>query len=353
MYGPPVIITFKQFQESSAKSAFEGFTGFGTPPAKSAPFSFLAGASTNLTANTTATTTTVNTSKNIASNGATKVAENDANKTEESAKAQTTSNIGTGNKQASADQTVKKAKNTSSDYYTRLKGLNESVAQWIKSHVDSNPFCILTPIFKDYERYLKGIVAKETKAQTTTHKAERTTKAAQNDNKKDESSEKKQSPESMFGGNANITTKSSALAGAEWKPEKSVFSNITPTTKSIFGNTEQKTEGSKSMFGNTDPTATSEARRPIFGLESNASSKSIFSNISAENNPFLQKPPVASDSKAEEEPAKSEAKPAAPTFPSSTFSFGQGSTTSNVTAGFSFGGYCICNTLRPGFSFCG
>ncbi|XP_064634605.1 nuclear pore complex protein Nup50-like isoform X2 [Lineus longissimus] len=50
--------------------------------------------------------------------------------------------------------------NTNSDkskYFTQLKGLNENVAAWIKKHVDSNPYCILTPIFKDYEKHLAGI----------------------------------------------------------------------------------------------------------------------------------------------------------------------------------------------------
>lgn len=42
-------------------------------------------------------------------------------------------------------------------YYTQLKGLNESVSAWIKKHVDETPLCILTPIFKDYEKYLKEI----------------------------------------------------------------------------------------------------------------------------------------------------------------------------------------------------
>jgi len=36
----------------------------------------------------------------------------------------------------------------------QLKRLNESVTQWIKDHVDRNAYCILTPIFRDYERYL-------------------------------------------------------------------------------------------------------------------------------------------------------------------------------------------------------
>lgn len=35
------------------------------------------------------------------------------------------------------------------------------MSHWIKSHVDSNPFCILTPIFRDYERFLTEIDQKE------------------------------------------------------------------------------------------------------------------------------------------------------------------------------------------------
>jgi hypothetical protein len=53
----------------------------------------------------------------------------------------------------------------SAEYYSNLKGLNQCVSQWIKSHVDSNPFCILSPIFRDYERYLTEIDEKESKQQ--------------------------------------------------------------------------------------------------------------------------------------------------------------------------------------------
>ncbi|XP_075972100.1 nuclear pore complex protein Nup50 [Anticarsia gemmatalis] len=42
-------------------------------------------------------------------------------------------------------------------YYSKLKGLNESVCNWIKKHVEQTPLCILTPIFNDYEKYLKEI----------------------------------------------------------------------------------------------------------------------------------------------------------------------------------------------------
>lgn len=43
------------------------------------------------------------------------------------------------------------------NYYSKLKGLNVSVLEWIKKHVDETPLCILSPIFKDYEKYLQEI----------------------------------------------------------------------------------------------------------------------------------------------------------------------------------------------------
>lgn len=43
------------------------------------------------------------------------------------------------------------------EYYTNLKSLNISVSEWIKSHVDKNPYCLLTPIFDDYINHLKEL----------------------------------------------------------------------------------------------------------------------------------------------------------------------------------------------------
>ncbi|XP_069484270.1 nuclear pore complex protein Nup50 isoform X3 [Ambystoma mexicanum] len=45
----------------------------------------------------------------------------------------------------------------SSDYNKQLAALNCSVRDWIVKHVDSNPLCDLTPIFRDYEKYLASI----------------------------------------------------------------------------------------------------------------------------------------------------------------------------------------------------
>lgn len=45
-------------------------------------------------------------------------------------------------------------------FLNELKSLNEGVAKWIKEHVDKNPYCVLTPIFKDYEKYYSELESK-------------------------------------------------------------------------------------------------------------------------------------------------------------------------------------------------
>ncbi|KAI4586061.1 hypothetical protein MJG53_003848 [Ovis ammon polii x Ovis aries] len=42
-------------------------------------------------------------------------------------------------------------------YHKQLAALNCSVRDWIVKHVNTNPLCDLTPIFKDYEKYLASI----------------------------------------------------------------------------------------------------------------------------------------------------------------------------------------------------
>ncbi|KAM3925255.1 nuclear pore complex protein Nup50 [Leptodactylus fuscus] len=48
----------------------------------------------------------------------------------------------------------------SSDYNKQLTSLNCSVRDWIVKHVNANPLCDLTPIFKDYEKHLASIEQK-------------------------------------------------------------------------------------------------------------------------------------------------------------------------------------------------
>ncbi|XP_078273007.1 nuclear pore complex protein Nup50 isoform X6 [Rhinoraja longicauda] len=48
----------------------------------------------------------------------------------------------------------------SSEYNRQLAALNCSVRDWITKHVNENPLCDLTPIFKDYEKHLTSIEQK-------------------------------------------------------------------------------------------------------------------------------------------------------------------------------------------------
>ncbi|GBP03701.1 Nuclear pore complex protein Nup50 [Eumeta japonica] len=45
-------------------------------------------------------------------------------------------------------------------FYSKLASLNKAVTEWVKKHVEDTPLCILTPIFRDYEKYLKELQSK-------------------------------------------------------------------------------------------------------------------------------------------------------------------------------------------------
>ncbi|KAK0180835.1 hypothetical protein PV327_003174 [Microctonus hyperodae] len=268
--------------EGTTRSAFSGFSGFkalSTPTTSS--FSFLS--NTNFTSGSTAQTTSTLSSITPASNGINKAPENGlsssaANIQEESKK--------------SVDSSEKKNDTTSkkpSEYFAKLRGLNESVTQWIRTHVESNPFCLLTPIFRDYERYLKEIETQHGKETCESS----TTEEKNNENTK--STEKNTSK-------LILDTNKPAIES------KSKSDNVTPTIKSIF-------DKDNNAFGNK-------------------------TNIG--DNPFLKKArSIEFNSKPEDNGTKLETKSL--TFPqsnSSTFSFGQSQTTNTsvTSAGFSFGG---------------
>lgn len=43
-------------------------------------------------------------------------------------------------------------------FFKKISRLNQAVSSWIKTQVSKNPLCDLTPIFKDYSKYLKDIL---------------------------------------------------------------------------------------------------------------------------------------------------------------------------------------------------
>ena len=64
---------------------------------------------------------------------------------------------GTAQKSASANRGDS---TDSPEYLHQLKVLNENILSWIQKHVGQNPYCILTPPFKDYEKHLNGLEKK-------------------------------------------------------------------------------------------------------------------------------------------------------------------------------------------------
>merc|ERR1711953_1596475 len=53
-----------------------------------------------------------------------------------------------------------KKKEYSQEYLSNLKALNVQVCQWIKTHIEKNPYVFLTPVFKDYEKHLEELEEK-------------------------------------------------------------------------------------------------------------------------------------------------------------------------------------------------
>ncbi|XP_045763839.1 nuclear pore complex protein Nup50 isoform X2 [Maniola jurtina] len=120
-------------------------------------------------------------------------------------------------------------------YYNNLKGLNESVSAWIKKHVEETPLCILTPIFRDYEKHLKNI-------QDEYEKSKEPLSKNISDTKED-----------------NKVAKSPATSGNTLG--STLFSNNSASTNSVFSSPSSKSstleKTSNFTFGINTPTTTS------------------------------------------------------------------------------------------------
>lgn len=61
----------------------------------------------------------------------------------------------------------------STEFLSKVKALNLAFVSWIKQHIDEDSLCDLTPVFKDYEKYIKEFEALKTTTQTTTEPPKR------------------------------------------------------------------------------------------------------------------------------------------------------------------------------------
>ncbi|XP_018803939.1 PREDICTED: nuclear pore complex protein Nup50 [Bactrocera latifrons] len=139
--------------DGAPKSVFSGFAGFGKPSnaaPSGSPFSFLSKASTSPADVSNAATTKPSFSfgTNI--------------KTAPIIEKEGKTSAGNGNV---VKENAKESKGKSTSYQCKIKSLNEAVTEWIKTHVEKNPLCILTPIFKDYDKYIKEIEDEEQNAE--------------------------------------------------------------------------------------------------------------------------------------------------------------------------------------------
>merc|ERR1712241_603990 len=69
----------------------------------------------------------------------------------------------------------KKTEEYSKEFLAHLKELNVQVSSWINTHIEKNAYVFLSPVFKDYEKHLKGI--EEKFKNTSTPKSETTTES--------------------------------------------------------------------------------------------------------------------------------------------------------------------------------
>ncbi|XP_072942003.1 nuclear pore complex protein Nup50 [Epargyreus clarus] len=148
-------------------------------------------------------------------------------------------------------------------YFSKLKGLNESVSDWIKKHVEETPLCILSPIFQDYEKYLREIQTEY--------------KGGQVDNKNDDKKVETKPPPEIK------TPSETKIPPATNNVSSSIFGNLgSSSTKIETPQNNTSGIGAKSSsfsFGINTPTSTTANTGFSFGINPSTAStaSSLFS----------------------------------------------------------------------------
>lgn len=154
------IIKAKRRTQTSASSGtglFSSFSGFGSASksdnSKTVGFStlpskpFLFGTSSSSTTSTSVSSADSKSAEMQSTASAVSTSSSSSNGIKSTTTTTTTSTT-------TADKT---SENQDTVFFSNLKKLNESVLKWIEQHVAENPFCILTPIFEDYNDHLNKI----------------------------------------------------------------------------------------------------------------------------------------------------------------------------------------------------
>lgn len=204
-----------------------------------------------------------------------------------------------------------------------LKALNFSCASWIKQHLDKNPYVLLLPVFKDYEKHLASLNLK-TVAETSNSIMFSGSTSVNN---------KTETPPFSFTKSEPVTT----------EPTKSFSFGVTPKTEAA--SSDDSKAAPKFSFGLPPSTTPAKASEPAKGLSFGTTSASEPAKGLSFGAPLKTSEPakgLTEPAKGLTEPAKSEsfAKSTSGTTVSSeakpAFSFGLNSV-SSTTGGFNFG----------------
>ncbi|TDG50238.1 hypothetical protein AWZ03_003454 [Drosophila navojoa] len=185
--------------ETPSKTVFSGFSGFGKPAAASAatgkPFAFLSNlsaAAPPLAVSTSLTTTAANSfpkpsgsfaknditsaspaKQSIAGPNLTTIISSTASTVPVSATSMIFGNTFTNNASKApasmfkptvpADKSAASGNiiNASKEYRDSVAELNMAVMKFLQEHMDKNPYCILSPVFESYDKYVKELREKD------------------------------------------------------------------------------------------------------------------------------------------------------------------------------------------------
>lgn len=138
---------FKGLVVPTGGGAFSGFGSAGGKPLEGLSNGNSITGSTSLFSSAKTATETKATFGSVATNGPASLA---------SKKISNSKTNGNNQQSSSSDPSPGPAQDRNA-YHKQLAALNCSVRDWIVTHVNTNPICDLTPIFKDYEKHLAGI----------------------------------------------------------------------------------------------------------------------------------------------------------------------------------------------------
>ncbi|KAM4747287.1 nuclear pore complex protein Nup50 [Rhinophrynus dorsalis] len=248
--------------ESESSGAFKGFKGL--VPSTGGAFSTFgngsAGKPLGGLTNGTSSTSTTSLFINLKSTSETKPTFAGSIFTNSSAnfadKASSTAKINGERSLSTSGSGTNKSSNT--DYNKQLTSLNCAVRDWIVKHVDANPLCDLTPIFRDYEKHLSSIEQKYGASTDSGSESDGNCKPAQTqtlptfDTKKLETKTTfsfgiKENPSDGKQGNGSPETKPQAAATFNFgqKVDRSAFGSLGSGTTAGFS----FSTGVNSLFG--------------------------------------------------------------------------------------------------------